>query len=274
MAWFERLQAVQSAVGPAIPGAIAETAAILEKDGANPFGHFVMASLAYRSGQLELARQAFARTLELDPDRPVMRQHYGSLLRDMGRLDESERELRIATAQAAPDDFLTQLNLAETLLAGGNADEAQKLVSTILEKEPRHTKAQEVFGRLLAARGKFQEAIPYFEGAARGKEIEPLIELGQAYLALGQPRAALEAAQQALRRSSGHPWALAVAGHALIAQGQREEGLRLLHRALAAGPRRAEVWSRLSLAFEAGGDTRAAAQCRRQAEALRPRKAA
>ena len=43
--------------------------------------------------------RAFARTLELDPDRPGIRQNYGKLLRELERYGESERELRIALAQ-------------------------------------------------------------------------------------------------------------------------------------------------------------------------------
>jgi arylsulfatase A-like enzyme/Tfp pilus assembly protein PilF len=265
---YERLQAVQSAVGPAIGPAIREVARILDQDPGNPFAHFVMASLAYRGGELELARQAFARTLALDPDRPVMRQHYGSLLRDMGRLDESERELRIAVAQAAADDYLTQLNLAQTLAAQGKAKEAETIARGVLEKQPRHTKAHEVMGSLLAASGRAREAIPHLERAAEGSSVEASIRLAEAHLAAGDAEAALRTAQRALERARGHPWALGVAGHALVKQGRREEGLTLLHRAVSVGPRRPEVWGRLAEAFTAAGDERTASECRRHASAL------
>jgi predicted Zn-dependent protease len=60
---------------------------------------------------------------------------------------------------------------------------------------------------------------------------------------------------------------MSVAGHALVLEGRREEGLSLLRRALALGPRRAEVWRALAEAFEAAGDGRTAARCRQNATA-------
>ena len=53
---------------------------------------------------------------------------------------------------------------------------------------------------------------------------------------------------------------------ALILEGRKEEGLASLHMALAAGPRRPEVWRSLCGAFAEAGETSAAAACRRAAE--------
>jgi predicted Zn-dependent protease len=78
---------------------------------------------------------------------------------------------------------------------------------------------------------------------------------------------AQEAATRALSQSPAHPWALSLAGHALVLEGRREEGLSLLRRALAVGPRRAEVWRSLAQAFDAAGDARTATRCRQNAAA-------
>src|SRR5204863_8188970 len=94
-------------------------------DPANPFAFGTLASMAYRYGSLALAERAFARALELDPDRPGVRQNYGKLLRDLGRLDESEHELRVALAQTSDDDTRTRVNLAETLVASRKTSEAE-----------------------------------------------------------------------------------------------------------------------------------------------------
>ncbi len=221
-----------------------------------------MAAVAYRGGELGLAEKAFQRTLDLDPDRPVIRQYYGGLLRDMGRLQESERQLRIAATQAPETDFMTRINLAETLTALGKNDEAEQVLRRILESEPHHDRAKATLGRVLVAEGRASEAVPYLEAAAQGKEPGPLLELAGAYLRLGDAAKAGDAAGRALTRSPGHPWALALAGHALVLEGRREEGLVLLQRALAIGPRRAEVWRALGAAFAAAGDTRSAERCR------------
>ena len=91
------------------------------------------------------------------------------------------------------------------------------------------------------------------------------MELARVYLSLGEAGKAFEAGGEALRRSGGHPWALAVTGHALILEGRRDEGLNMLKRAVAAQPRRPEAWLSLAAAFEAAGDSRQAAACRRAA---------
>ncbi len=262
---YERLEVLQSVTGPAIAPAIREIAGLLSLDPGSPFAHFVMAAVAYRGGELGLADKAFQRTLDLDPDRPVIRQYYGALLRDMGRLQESERQLRIAATQAPETDFMTRINLAETLTALGKNDEAEQVLRHVLDREPHHAKAKAALGRVLVAAGRASEAVPYLEAAAsQGKEPGPLLELAGAYLSLGNAAKAGDAAGRALARSPGHPWALGLAGHALVLEGRREEGLALLQRALAIGPRRAEVWRALGAAFLAAGDTRNAARCERE----------
>jgi len=82
-------------------------------------------------------------------------------------------------------------------------------------------------GRLRVAQGRLEDAIPDLERAAQGREPEPLIELAQVYVSLGQPAKAHEAATRALELSPGHPWALSLAGHAprsLAGQEQEVKG--------------------------------------------------
>jgi predicted Zn-dependent protease len=261
---YERLESLQSATGPAIAPAIREIAGILTQDPGSPFAHFVMAAVAYRGGQLELAEKAFETTLALDPDRPVIRQYYGQLLRDEGRLEESERELRIAAEQAPAHDVVTRVNLAETLTARANFDEALKILDDVLAREPAHDKARGALGRLLLQEGRAREALPYLESAAEGGSIDAFLDLAQAYLAVPEPARAAETAARALERNSGHPRALAFFGHALVLQGRRAEGVASLERALEMRPRRAEVWRALAAAFEAAGETKSAARCRQE----------
>jgi predicted Zn-dependent protease len=128
-------------------------------------------------------------------------------------------------------------------------------------------------GRLLLSLGRAREALPYFEGAAGGGDIDSLLDLGSVYLALSDPGRAAEAAAHALESNSGHPRALSLLGHALVVQGHRAEGLAFLERALAIGPRRPEVWRSLADAFAAADEPRIAERCRREAatRSSRPR---
>jgi arylsulfatase A-like enzyme/Flp pilus assembly protein TadD len=264
---YDRLQVVLMAPPRGLPAAVAEAASLAERDPGNPFAHYVVASLAYRGGQLQLADRAFARTLDLDPDRPGMRSHYGRLLREMGRLADSERQLRIAVEQTTADDASTRLNLAETLAAAGKQAEAEAIIAPLLARDPNDTEAQRAMGRLLMARSRTEEALPHLERAAAGNDPEPWIELAAARLALGRPVEAREAAGRALQLNANHPWALAVTGQALAVEGRRDEALTVLKRALAVQPRRPEVWLSLARAFEAAGDTADAELCRRRAKA-------
>src|SRR5207249_4373044 len=78
---------------------------------------------------------------------------------------------------------------------------------------------------------------------------EPFIDLARADLAAGDAKRARQAADEALRRSAGHPWAMAVMGTALVRDGQRAAGLNYLERAMNAGPRRPAVWQSLAAGF-------------------------
>jgi arylsulfatase A-like enzyme/predicted Zn-dependent protease len=264
---YDRLQAATVAQGAALPAAFAEVQRITTLDPDNPFAFGTLASMAYRHGSLRVAAGAFARALELDPDRPGVRQNYGKLLRELERYDDSERELRLAVAQS-DDDARTRISLAETLAAARKDSEAEQLVDAVLAKEPKQPEALAVKGRLLLAQGRAKEAVPYFEKAAVASDPESFIVLASAHLAAGDVAKAREAAREALRRSPAHPWAMAVLGTALVKEGQRAAGLEYLERAFAAGPRRPMVWQALAEGFDAANQPGRAAACRRQAAAL------
>jgi tetratricopeptide (TPR) repeat protein len=264
---YDRMQQAMLAQGPGVEAALADMTAIVAEDPGNPFAHMARAHLAYRDGRMGTAARAFARTLELDPERPAVRLPYGRLLREMGRLEESERQLRIAVEQAAPDDVRTPLGLAETLHAAGKLQEAERVVDAVLARAASDPPALAAKARLLVEQGRDSEAAGYLERARAGAELDDWIALGEAYLRRGLPDRARESVEHALAESPRHPWALAVAGHALVLGGRREPGLALLQRALALHPRRPHVWLRLAEALAAAGDQAAAARCRREAQA-------
>jgi arylsulfatase A-like enzyme/predicted Zn-dependent protease len=265
---YDRLQAAASAQGPGLARAFDDVQEITRIDPDNPFAFGTLASMAYRYGSLVEAGQAFKRTLELDPDRPGIRQNYGKLLRELGRYGESERELRIALAQTTEDDTRTRVNLAETLVALKKTAEAETLLSSVLTREPKNPEALGAQGRLLLAEGHVPEALGVLELATATSDSEPFIELAAAYLRANRVGKARDAASEALRRSSGHPWALALLGRALILDGQRPQGLEYLQRAVAIRPRRPAVWEALAAGFDAAGQAGLAAQCRRESNAL------
>jgi len=264
---YERIQkATQAQGGEAIERALAELTAITETDPGNPYAHYSLANMAYHDGRLALAGRAYLRTLELDPDRPAMRAMYGRLLRDRGDLPEAERQLRIAVGQTTEDDVRTRIALADVLLDSGRTDEAATIIDAALRKDPGHVDAIRSKGRLLVTTGQGEAGFALLEKAARGSDPEPWIEIARFHLEAGDAKGSLAAAEQAVTRNPAHPWALAEKGQALVALGRREEGLAWLQRALAAGPRRPEVWRSLAKGFASAGDPREAERCRLRAQ--------
>jgi len=267
--FYERMQIILRAQNIPLERASAEAMAIAEADPGNPFAQTTVASLAYRAGRLAAAARAYRRSLELDPDRPAVRQNYGKLLRDMNRLEDSEKELRLALDQTDASDRRTRSSLAETLTLVGKTEEAGRLIGELLRSEPKDPEALAAQGRLLAAQGKLAEAASRLAAAGQSGDTDARIDLARVYTRMGDFARAREAAGAVVTANPGHPWALAVLGHAVVLEGHRDEGLTLLRRAEAARPRRPEAWLSLAEGFDAAKDRPAAARCRQAAQALR-----
>jgi Flp pilus assembly protein TadD len=198
-----------------------------------------------------------------------VRQNYGKLLRDMDRLEDSEKELRLALEQTDASDRRTRSSLAETLTLVGKTDEAGRLIGDLLRSDAADPEALAAQGRLLSARGKLEEAAKSLSAAADSGDTDARIDLARVYVRMGDLPRAREAAGAVIATTPGHPWALAVLGQIVVLQGHREEGLALLRRAEASRPRRPEAWLSLAEGFEAAKDPGAAARCRHAAQALR-----
>ena len=266
--YYDRLQLATAAQGPAISRAVEDVRAITRLDPENPFAFGTFAVLAYRYGPLPMAAAAFARTLELDPDRPGVRQNYGKLLRELEQYADSERELRIALEQTTADDARTRVNLAETLVAERKIEEAEALISDVLAREPRNGEALGAKGRLLIEQGRARDGLKYLEDATSVSDPETFIEVARGHLTAGDAVKARDAAAEALRRNPGHPYAMALLGHSLVLDGQRAAGMEYLQRAISASPRRPVVWKALAAGLEAAGNAPLAADCRRKAAAI------
>jgi choline-sulfatase len=265
--FYERLQVFSRAQDVPFERAAQEIAEIAQQDPDNPFVYTTLARLAYRTGHLSEAATAFRHALELDAERPEIRQNYGKLLRDMDRLEDSEKELRLALSQGDAKDVQVRSSLAETLARLGKTDEALRLVDEALRIEPGNTGALAARGRVLAAQGRLDEAAKSLEAA--GVFPDARIELARVELRRGDLDRAHAPLEAVLHDNPSHPWALAVLGQLRVLEGNREEGLALLRRAEAAQPKRPEAWLSLAEGFDAAKDPASAARCRQAARTLR-----
>lgn len=267
VALYERLQVLQRPRNVSFEQAIAEASAIAAQDPGNPFAFQTVAALAYRSGRLGVAARAYRRALELDPERPMVRQSLGKLLRELGRLQESEKELRLAAEQAGAGEDRTRASLVETLVLMGRLEEAGKLLEPLLARSPKDPDVLRARGRWLIASGRVEEAAPVMREAAV-QDGDPLAELAEAWLARGEAAKAQAAAEAALQKTPGQPWATGLLGHALVLQGRREAGLQALKLGVSGRPKRPQAWLSLAAGFTAARDTASAEACRRAARAL------
>ncbi|HMB68550.1 MAG TPA: tetratricopeptide repeat protein, partial [bacterium] len=121
------------------------------------------------------------------------------------------------------------VGLAECAAAGGDPDEAERALTDAMESDPEFASAYLVMGRLRREQGRLDEAVSLLRKARARAGREPRlqaacsVELGEAYLDLGEAQNAMEVAD------------------ALLARDPRSEAGRALRgRALAAGARGAE----------------------------------
>jgi arylsulfatase A-like enzyme/Tfp pilus assembly protein PilF len=268
VALYERLQALQRPRNGSYEQAIAAAASIVSRDPGNPFAYQTLASLSYRAGQLGGAARAYRRALELDPQRPGMRQTFGKLLRELGRLEASEQELRLAVEQTDAADNRTRASLAETLVLRGKLEEARQIVESLVGRAPTDPEVLRARGRWLIASGRLEEASSVMAAAAAVLDADPLAELAEAWLERGEATKAQAAAEAALRMTPGQPWATGLLGHALVLQGRRDAGLDALRRGVKGHPKRPQAWLSLAAGFAAARDEASAEACRRAARAL------
>ena len=176
----------------------------------------------------------------------------------MGRLEESEKELRLAVEQTDAEDLRTRASLVHTLVLRGRTAEAGTLVEALVAKAPKDPEvapgARAVADRRRAPGGG---GAPHGAGGGRHRR-RPLVEMAEAWLAKGDAARAQSAAEAALQRTPGQPWATGVLGHALVLQGRRDAGLAALRRGVAAQPKRPQAWRSLAAGFEAARDVASA----------------
>ena len=251
---YDRLQAAAAAQGPALARAFDDVQQITRLDPDNPFAFGTLASMAYRHGSLSIGARAFARALELDPDRPGVRQNYGKLLRELERYADSERELRLAVAQS-------RRRCAHAREPGRDAGRAN-------EDAEAATTARRGAGQGAGRSGGARRQGPAARGAGTGeggaavtsrrRRRAPIPSRSSSWRArILPPAISRRRATRRARRCVATPaipgrWPSL--GHALVREGQRAAGVEYLERAVAIGPRRPVVWETLADGFDAAHD--------------------
>jgi len=160
----------------------------------------------------------------------------------LGRFADADRTLS-GLIERLPDQSLTREWLALARAGEGKTDEAIEILRT-LGSESDHVEAEYNLGRLLAFRGRPQEAEEHLGHVvtSRSNFAPAWFHLGEVSAALGRTDDALGYWRHALEIDPTHTGAYLSLGKTLLARGDREGALRWLrHGALAAAKPEAVV---------------------------------
>lgn len=189
--------------------------AAVKQERENAEAHFLLGVAYFQTGAYEKARDAFERTLKLDPERAAAIHHnLGALAIQMDDLDTAVKEFQAALALDADDpDTHYQLGAAYLLqsLPPENALPLQE--------------------KLDLARAEFERALELAPGKA-----EVLVGLGNVYLLEDDIPQAIAVLEQAVAAAPEMPEALFALGRIYALTGNFEGARELLQRCLAANP--------------------------------------
>ncbi len=186
----------------------------------------------YRDRDVEGAKSAYRRALQLDPESVVALQRYGTLMLDEGQVEAATDALERA-ARLDPVSPSLQVNLCYVLYLVQQERRALPYCDRALEVEPDLVQALTVRGLILMREARWSEAIAVLERArrhARGTALPEVLEaLGQAYAAVGRPdqTQALLSALRHLESGTGGQRVNQAGLH--LALGQLDEAWACLH---------------------------------------------
>jgi tetratricopeptide (TPR) repeat protein len=195
-----------------------------------------------REGQKQAALICYAEAVRLNPHVSEAQYDYGSLLMDLGRVDEAVVHLSKAVADApnfvrgqnnlgnallkqgktveamfhlakaiqlAPDFLEARFNLGKVLLDCGRLEEAAAQLSAAVKLSPKYADARATLGVALARQGRRAEALLHFTEAVRlaPDNADNRFNLGLALLEEKQPALAATNFEAGIRlRPEGGNW--------------------------------------------------------------------
>lgn len=159
------------------------------------------AQAAAGNGDFSTAEVMLTRVLEKDPKHKTVRSTLGYVLAEQEKYDAALQVLREQTRINPFDDFAYSM-IAVVQWGQGDYANAEKSFRKQIEVTPLNQPAFSRLGQMLVEWGKYKEAIPELQRAVSltQDEDETLhLNLGRAYLHLGETQKSLEAFEAAIR---------------------------------------------------------------------------
>jgi tetratricopeptide (TPR) repeat protein len=134
---------------------------------------------------------------------------------------------------AQADKVLKQLEHAAALIADNRHTEAEKELFSILRVAPNEPAAFNLLGTIRAKQGRLPEAEKFFVQAIRGdnKYVGAHMNLAYLYTLLGQPKKTISELKIVLALDPKNPEPLDRLARLLLAQGETDEGIKVLEQA-------------------------------------------
>ena len=161
------------------------------------------ADRAISSGHFLDAEISLRKALDIDPENPELWLALGTVLERQGVLDQAKQAYESAAkANKSPEPGfkagMVSLKLNEP-------EDAERLFLENSRNWPEHTPTLYQLGAIMAKKGKYQEAIKYFEKitALEPKEAEAWNNQGFCYYSLEQPEKARDMFKKALEINPG-----------------------------------------------------------------------
>lgn len=234
-----------------------------------------LAGVRREAGDLAGAEQEFRQVLRQDARDVAARLGLADILLRGGRADEAEVQLRVAGADLTQDDRRRALWIvlrAEVLRQRGDRAGAEGLLREALRRDLNQVEAYLSLGRLREEGGDFRAAVSCYRQAwQRAPERRDLaLRLAEAYRAAGQAAEAELLYQQMVAEHPSSADGYVGLGRVAAAKGELAAAEAQLRQALALDSTRAEAALELGLVLEQQTKPEEALAAYRQAVAARP----
>jgi Tfp pilus assembly protein PilF len=162
--------------------------------------HVNLATILRRLGKADESEREYRVALSLQPDNVEAHSGYGALLLGQGRTDEAMREFW-EVVQLRPEYANGRYDLGRMLASVGRADEAMAQFSETIRLRPDHAEAHHSLGVALVTRGRLNEALVQFSAEARLKPTDANVHnnLGRLLASAGRLDEAIAQFSEALR---------------------------------------------------------------------------
>ncbi len=213
---------------------------------------------ALQSGQVDRANQLFAQAVEVCPVDERVRARYADVLWQQGRRKEAIQHMQEAVRLSGGDPQLL-IRLGRMQLAAGNVNAAARLALQTVDSGRELAAAYRLQGDVLAAQGRWREALARYHRALAIHEDYPEVELavGRLYYDHGEAHRALSTFQSLEDHYSKQEvpgQLLYLEGLAYVALNRFDPAIQYLTQATERGLNTAEVYYQLADAYYRSGD--------------------